>query len=1127
MLRVGISLSFVHLHVYSSYSLLTSTATVEQLVKDAKRKGFSSIALTDLNVMYGCVAFYKECLKQQIKPIIGLTVNVMGESGEERAYPLVLLAKDQTGFQNLLKITSVVQTKSHLGIPIKWLKGYKAGLIAITPGLKGEVEEYLLKGSYDEAKNCASLFKSLFGDQYYFGIQNHGLREESELMEQILRLSKELRIGLVATNEIYYLQKEDSFAHECLLAIKNGEKLQDEGREKLQSDQYYLKTAEEMADLFIELPEALENSLKIAKECNVMIELNKHKLPKYPVSEGKSAQSLLDELCWIGLNERFLEITSLHKERLSYELSIIKKMNFSDYFLIVWDFMKFSRENGILTGPGRGSAAGSLVAYVLYITDVDPIQHNLLFERFLNPERISMPDIDIDFPDHRRDEVIEYVSGKYGELHVAQIITFGTLAAKAVLRDVGRVFGLSTKELDMLSRVIPSQLGITLSKALAESLGLRNLIEESSVHRQIYETALKLEGLPRHTSTHAAGVVISEKPLVETIPIQSGHNDVYLTQYSMEHLEAVGLLKMDFLGLRNLSLIENILASIYRKTGKEIDIKSIPLNDESTFHLLSQGETTGVFQLESDGMRRVLQQLKPSRFEDIVAVNALYRPGPMENIPLYINRKHGNEKVTYPHPDLKPILENTYGVIVYQEQIMQIASKMAGFSLGEADILRRAVSKKQKNTLDEERGHFVKGALKKGYDEKTANIIYDLIVKFANYGFNRSHAVAYSFIAYQLAYLKAHYPLFFMAALLSSVMGNEVKISQYIRELKDMDIEVIPPSINRSGYTFLVEKNAIRYSLSAIKGIGVSALKEIFQSRKKRKFTDLFDFCLRVSQKAVNRKALEALVHSGSFDEFGEDRAVLLASIDVAIEHAQLVNPDGMEEEDLFSEEDFFIKPKYVGVDPIRQEDKLLFEKEVLGIYLSDHPVSVFTSYFKPLGITQIAHMTEQSKHVKTIVYITDIKKIRTKKGEAMAFLTISDQSGDMEAVVFPNVYKRFMALLQKGNTIYTEGKIESRDGNKQFVVQNAKEVNEAVENIPQSKGTLYLRIQKEKESARDLQALKIILTKNKGAVEVVLFYESTERTIRLGSENYVNLSDSLIYELRDFLGERNVIFKK
>ncbi|WP_077214227.1 DNA polymerase III subunit alpha [Bacillus dakarensis] len=1120
-------MSFVHLHVYSSYSLLTSTATVEQLVMDAKRKGFSALALTDQNVMYGSVAFYKECLKHGIKPIIGLTVNVIGDGGEDRSYPLVLLAKDQTGFQNLLKITSVVQTKSNSGIPIKWLKGYRAGLIAITPGLKGEVEENLLKGDYDEARNRASLFKNLFGDQYYFSLQNHGLREESELTQQLLVLSKELQIEVVAANETYYLQKEDSFAHECLLAIKNGEKLQDEGREKLQNDQYYLKTAKEMGDLFIDIPEALENSLKIARECNVMIELNKQKLPKYPVEDGKTAQTLLDELCWAGLTDRYKEPTPLHEERLLYELSIIKKMNFSDYFLIVWDFMKFSRENGILTGPGRGSAAGSLVAYVLYITDVDPIQHNLLFERFLNPERISMPDIDIDFPDHRRDEVIEYVSGKYGNLHVAQIITFGTLAAKAVLRDVGRVFGLNSKELEMLSRAIPSQLGITLRKALAESDGLRSLIEESAVHRRIYDTALKLEGLPRHTSTHAAGVVISEKPLVETIPIQSGHHDVYLTQYSMEHLEAVGLLKMDFLGLRNLSLIENILSSIHRKTGKEVDIKAIPLDDESTFQLLSQGETTGVFQLESDGMRRVLQQLKPSRFEDIVAVNALYRPGPMENIPLYINRKHGKEAVTYPHPDLKPILENTYGVIVYQEQIMQIASKMAGFSLGEADILRRAVGKKQKNILDEERSHFVKGALKKGYDEKTANIIYDLIVKFANYGFNRSHAVAYSFIAYQLAYLKAHYPLFFMAALLSSVMGNEVKISQYIRELKDMGFDVLPPSINKSGYTFLVEKNAVRYSLTAIKGIGVSALKEIFQSRKKRKFTDLFDFCLRVSQKAVNRKALEALVHSGSFDEFGEDRAVLLASIDVAIEHAQLVNPEGMEQDDLFSEDDFFIKPKYVGVDPIRQEDKLLFEKEVLGLYLSDHPVSIFKPYFKSLGITQIDQMTSQNNYVKMIVYITDIKKIRTKKGEAMAFLTISDQSGDMEGVVFPNVYKRFMALLQKGSTIYTEGKIESREGKRQFVLQHGKAANEAVENLPQSKGTLYLRIEKEKEGARDLQTLKLILTKHRGAVEVVLFYQSTERTIRLGADNHVELSESLLYELREFLGERNVIFKK
>jgi DNA polymerase-3 subunit alpha len=1105
---------------------LSSTVTIEGLVSDAKKKGFSAVALTDQNVMYGTIAFYKECLKQQIKPIIGLTVNVMSDRNGAHSYPIVLLAENQTGFHNLIKISSVIQTKSKTGIPVKWLKGYAKGLFAITPGLKGEIEESLVNGDEEHARNCAQLFKDVFEpEHFYFGLENHGLKVEEKLNVGMIELSRQMGIELVATNQVYYLQQGDAFAHECLLAIKNGDKLQDEGRERLETDQYYLKPAPEMVELFSWVPEALENSLQIAERCNVMIELDTKNLPKYPTQEGINADELLEKLCWEGFGERYGHPTEEHQERLRYELEVIKKMHFSDYFLIVWDFIKFSRENGILTGPGRGSAAGSMVAYVLFITDVDPIEHHLLFERFLNPERVTMPDIDVDFPDHRRDEVIQYVSKKYGELHVAQIITFGTLAAKAVLRDVGRVFGLNAKELDALSRLVPSKLGITLKSAFDESDGLRSFVKESTLNNRLFETALKLEGLPRHTSTHAAGVVLTQEPLVQSVPIQEGHDQVYLTQYSMEHLEDIGLLKMDFLGLRNLTILENILDSIYRKKRERVNIKNIPLDDERTFHLLSTGETTGVFQLESEGMRNVLKRLKPSRFEDIVAVNALYRPGPMENIPVFINRKHGIEKVEYPHPDLEPILENTYGVIVYQEQIMQIASKMAGFSLGEADLLRRAVSKKKKSILDKERAHFVRGSIGKGYDEETANKIYDLIVKFANYGFNRSHAVAYSFIAYQLAFLKTHYPLYFMSSLLSSVTGNEGKISQYLLELKEMNIEVLPPSINHSGYSFQVERNAIRYSLAAIKGVGIAALKEIFQARKVKRFSDLFDFCLRVSSKAVNRKTLEALVHSGSFDEFGEDRAVLLASLDVAIDHAQLVKPEGINQGDLFSEE-LFIKPKYVQVDPIRQEDKLYYEKVVLGLYLSDHPVSVYESYAKTLGVKPLSELHDVNHYVRGIVLISEVKKIRTKKGEAMAFLSINDQSGDMEAVVFPKIYKKAMTLFQQGNIIFFEGKLESRDNRKQIIIQNCDDIKETIAKKDLHKETLYLKVEKEKETVEQLKALKELLKEHSGTTDVVLFYENRNRTIRLGSEDRVTPSHLCLEQLKALLGEQNVILK-
>ncbi|WP_066292490.1 DNA polymerase III subunit alpha [Bacillus sp. FJAT-29937] len=1120
-------MSFIHLHVYSAYSLLTSTAAVEQLVKDARQKGFSALALTDRNVMYGAVAFYKECLKQSIKPIMGLTVDAVSELQPTSAYPIVLLAKNQIGFQNLLKITSVVQTKSSEGIPAKWLKGYSEGLIGISPGLEGEIEQYLANDEYEKASEAASIYKELFGKgDYYLSFQNHQLAEETIIHSNLIRLSKETGIDLAATNQVYYLSKEDAFAQECLLAIKNGEKLKDETREHLKSDEYYLKTAEEMAELLAEFPDALENTLKIADQCNVMLELNQQHLPKYPVENNGSADELLEAVCLKGLEERYSNVTEEHRQRLAYELQIIKRMKFSDYFLIVWDFMKFSRENGILTGPGRGSAAGSIVAYVLYITDADPIEHKLLFERFLNPERISMPDIDIDFPDHRRDEVIRYVSQKYGELHVAQITTFGTLAAKAALRDVGRAFGLNPKELDSLSKRIPSKLGISLKDAYKESESLRMFVSESDLNRRLFETALKIEGLPRHTSTHAAGVIISEKPLVNVIPIQNGHDGVYLTQYSMEHLEEIGLLKMDFLGLRNLSLIENILMSIQKKTGKRINIKAIPLDDSAAFELLSRGETTGIFQLESEGMRKVLKKLRPSSFEDIVAVNALYRPGPMENIPLFIDRKHGKQKVTYPHTDLIPILENTYGVIVYQEQIMQIAAKLAGFTLGEADLLRRAVSKKQKEILDRERTHFVNGALKNGYNEKTANDIYDLIVRFANYGFNRSHAVAYSFISYQLAFLKAHYPLHFMAALLTSVIGNEDKISQYVRELKQMNLKILPPSINNSGYSFLVEKEAIRYSLAAIKGIGASALKEIFRSRKNKRFDDLFDFSIRVTAKAINRKVLEALVHSGSFDEFGQDRAVLLASLDPAVEHANLLKIED-EQIDFFSEGDFFPKPKYTQIDPIRSEDKLAFEKEVLGVYLSDHPVASYEVHLPLLNALQLYQLQPSTNRVRTVVYLTNVKKIRTKKNLAMAFLTINDQTDEMEAVVFPDTYTKFSVLLKEGNILLIEGKLEEKDGRRQFIVQRCEEVNEAIEKEKKKDPVLYLKITKKNENPDILHYLKKLFNENEGKVQVILYYESTKKRIRLGEEDLVNPAEEFIKKLKEILGEQHVILKK
>jgi DNA polymerase III subunit alpha len=1119
-------MSFIHLHVYSAYSLLTSTAAVPDLIENAQKKGFSALALTDRNVMYGTIDFYKQCKKNKLKPIIGLTVDVESEHSANESYPLVLLAENDQGYKNLLKISSTVQTKTNNGIPLKWLKHYSEGIIAITSGLEGEIEQSIINGKEEIAKDIIRKLDAIFGrDSFFLTLQNHQLKQETTIRNQFILISKEMNIPLVATNQVHYLEQDDMFAHECLLAIKNGDKLQDDHREKLENDEFYLKTAGEMVDRLSDIPEALENTIWIANRCNVDIELNKTYLPAYPTKNEIPAEVYLELLCKQGLKERFPTPSQEYFDRLAYELAVINRMQFSNYFLIVWDFMKYARTQGILTGPGRGSAAGSLVAYVLHITDVDPLKHNLLFERFLNPERISMPDIDIDFPDHRRDEVINYVAEKYGELHVAQIVTFGTLAAKAALRDVGKAFGLNSKELEHLSRMIPPRLGINLQSAYKESDALRKFVNETPMNLRLFETAIKLEGLPRHTSTHAAGVVLSEKQLIDLIPIQRGSNHVYLTQYSMEHLEEIGLLKMDFLGLRNLTLIDSILSSINRKTGKKINISSIPLEDAMTFNLLAKGETTGIFQLESEGMRKVLTRLKPSRFEDIVAVNALYRPGPMENIPLFIDRKNGIQAVEYPHPDLQPILENTYGVIVYQEQIMQIASKMAGFSLGEADLLRRAVGKKKKDILDKERSHFIQGALKKGYDQSLANDIYDLIVRFANYGFNRSHAVAYSMIAYQLAFLKANYPVYFMAGLLTSAIGNDSKIAQYIMETKQKGITVLPPSINHSGYSFQVEQEGIRYSLAAIKSVGAVALKDIFQARKKKKFADLFDFCIRVSHKAINRKTLEYLVHSGCFDEFGEDRAVLLASLDVAMEHAQIFKPTDDNQFDLFDDE-FMPKPKYMQVDPISQENKLTFEKEALGFYLSDHPISIYEEELKQGGAQALFSVKNNNQRISSGVYITSMKAIRTKKGDSMAFLTVSDSSGEIEAVVFPNVYKKYSHVLGKGNFTVLEGKIEERDGKQQFIIQQAANLEEWLKTKSRKTSVLYLKIVAEKQDEKLLQQINKLLKVNQGTAVVILHYEKDRKTIRLGAENNINPTSELLQLLKDILGPQNVVLK-
>ncbi|HEX6922463.1 MAG TPA: DNA polymerase III subunit alpha, partial [Bacillales bacterium] len=899
----------------------------------------------------------------------------------------------------------------------------------------------------------------------------------------------------------------------------------------LPSREYNFKSGDEMEALFSNLPGAVANTQRIADQCNLTIEFGRSVLPAFPLPEGTSAAEYLRAHCEKGLSERYVDVTDEISRRLDYELSVIEEMQFCDYFLIVWDFMKFAHQQGIMTGPGRGSAAGSLVAYVLEITDVDPIKHGLLFERFLNPERVTMPDIDIDFSDTRRDEMIRYVAGKYGRGHVAQIITFGTLAARAAVRDVGRVLDVSPKLVDSVAKKIPSRPGITLENAKQESAALKNLLQESQEAVDLFRIAETIEGFPRHASTHAAGIVISKDPLTDVVPLQEGQEGIALTQYPMDILEEIGLLKMDFLGLRNLSLIENILWLIEKGTGQYIDLKSIPFDDRETFQLLASGDTTGVFQLESDGMRQVLKRLKPSHFEDIIAVNALYRPGPMDNIPTFIAGKHGQREVTYIHEDLKPILESTYGVIVYQEQIMQIASKMAGFTLGEADLLRRAVSKKKKDILDTEREHFIKGCIEKGYAKDTAETVYDLIVRFANYGFNRSHAAAYSVIAYQLAYLKANYPNYFMAALLSSVTGDHSKIEQYIRELRPRDIPLYPPSVNKSGVVFMAEGEGIRFGLLAVKNVGAKAAQELISARKKRPYGDLFDLCARVSVKAVNRRAIESLVMAGGMDEFGIDRARLIHSLPAAVEYGESVQEQGNHGQMEWFESGGE-KPDYEEVPPFGMNETLKHEKDALGFYLSAHPLERFGSVLQSVEHSKVRDLAgfREKTIARMAGMISKARFIRTKKGDQMAFVSLSDDTGDVEVVVFPKLYNQNPLYFEKEQFLLLEGAIQKEEQSVKLIAEKAIPLDQLAntENRkPTKKQTLFLKVESRHRQESTMSEVKKLLQRFQGHVEVILYYSDENKTIRLPESFNVNPSSECLSLLRKQLSANNVVLRE
>ncbi|KKO53732.1 DNA polymerase III subunit alpha [Paenibacillus sp. DMB20] len=1061
--------SFVHLHVHSEYSLLDGAARIEDLVREAAALGMKSLALTDHGVMYGAVPFYKMCREHGIKPIIGCEAYMTSGSRKERGsrkdqpiYHLILLAKNETGYRNLMKLCSIGHLEGYHYKPridMEALAALHEGIVCLSACLGGEVPQHLLHGRPAEAKAAALRYKEIFGSDYYLELQDHGLPEQKRVNPQLIELSRETGIPLVVTNDVHYLTPADAEVQDVLICIGTGKTVDDEDRLKIPTSQLYLKSEEEMGRLFPHLPEALRNTADIAEKCSLELEFGRSILPEYrPLPEGMDAPSYLRDLCLAGLRERYEESerwTDPDKRgeldrRLNYELKVIESMGFSDYFLIVWDFIAYAHRQGIAVGPGRGSSAGSLVAYTLRITNVDPMKYNLLFERFLNPERVTMPDIDIDFSDERRDEVIDYVVNKYGREHVAQIITFGTMAARAAVRDVGRALNVPFGEVDRAAKLIPNHLGISITRAMKESPGLKEQYDTKPKVRELLDMAMKVEGMPRHASTHAAGVVISRDPLTDAVPLQEGSEKTALTQYSMENLESIGLLKMDFLGLRTLSIIERTMRWIAESEGEAPDFLKVPDDDPETYSMLGRGETTGVFQLESAGMRRVLKDLKPSGFEDIVSVNALYRPGPMEFIPKYIQAKHGLIQPEYPHPDLIPILGDTYGIIVYQEQIMQIASLMAGFSLGEADLLRRAVSKKKREVLDRERDHFVTGSLKQGYTEEEANRVYDMIVRFADYGFPRAHAAAYGVLAFQTAYLKAHYPVQFMASMLTAVMGSHRKVAEYVLESRRMNIDVLPPDVNESGSLFTPVTGSpangqagetggpaprtgkIRFGLAAIKNVGTQAVENIAQIRKDKPFESLLDFCRRVDLRVCNKRVIESLIQAGAFDSLPGHRSQLVAMLDETVEAALKWRK---EREDLQIQLFDFVETtnwdiEYPDIPPYSGSQQLELERELLGMYLSGHPLDDYDELLQKAGTDRLMDLNETPDDTVVTVpgMVVSIKTITTKQGKAMAFMEWEDQIERCEVVLFPEVWKRSAHLVEKGALLALRAKVQQQD---------------------------------------------------------------------------------------------------
>jgi len=1146
-------MAFAHLHVHTEYSLLDGSNKIKEYVEKIKALGMTAGAITDHGVMYGVIDFYKAAREAGINPVLGCEVYVAPGSrldremvhGEDRYYHLVLLAENNTGYSNLMKIVSKGFVEGYYYKPrvdMEVLEKYHEGIIALSACLAGEVQRNLVRGMYEEAKEVAYRYERCFGKgNFFLELQDHGIPEQKLVNQQLLRMSQETGIELVATNDVHYTNAEDAEPHDILLCLQTGKKLADEDRMRYEGGQYYVKSEEEMKSLFPYALQALENTQKIADRCHVEIEFGHTKVPHFEVPEGYDSWTYLNKLCHEGLDKRYGADAPKYLQKLDDELAVIKNMGYVDYFLIVWDFIHYAREHDIMVGPGRGSAAGSLVSYTTGITDIDPVRYNLIFERFLNPERVSMPDIDVDFCFERRQEVIDYVVEKYGKDCVTQIVTFGTLAARGVIRDVGRVMDLPYNFVDTIAKAIPNELGITIDKALMMNPELRGMYESDESVKKLINMSRRLEGLPRHTSMHAAGVVISQKPMDEYVPLSRASDGTITTQFTMTTIEELGLLKMDFLGLRTLTVIQNAVRLAEKSSGKKIDMNAIDYNDKKVLDSLGTGKTDGVFQLESAGMKNFMKELKPQSLEDVIAGISLYRPGPMDFIPAYIKGKDHPESITYDCPELEPILAPTYGCIVYQEQVMQIVRDLAGYTWGRSDLVRRAMSKKKGKVMEQERKNFVygnpeenvPGCIARGIDEKVANKIYDNMIDFAKYAFNKSHAAAYAVVAYQTAYLKYYYPVEFMAALMTSVLDNTSKVSEYIYTCRQMGIAILPPDINEGEGGFSVSGQAIRYGLSAIKSIGRPVIDAIVEERKIRgPFTTLKDFITRLSGREVNKRTIENFIKAGALDGLEGNRRqkmMIYGSLLDALNQEKKTTMAGqMTLFDIAPEED---KAEYeIKLPDVEEYDKevlLGFEKEVLGIYISGHPLEEYMERLKKNtnAVTTDFVLDEETGTLKVSDgakvciggMITDKVIKYTKNNKAMAFITLEDLVGTVEIIIFPKDYERYAKYLENDAKVFVEGRVTAEED------RNGKLICEKIISFDEVKRELWLQFPSKSDFEEKEGALYGKMMDADGSEHVVIYLAAEKQMKRLPENRNVAITKELLEDLGNFLGKDNV----